>query len=276
MRDWIRDFRMEHAKAFWAIVIVAALALCGSVSSCGKADDSALPETGGASSQESVAETGTLSFTLAASEWSADEDANLVVKAEGETAAGQRVLERYKAVPNQKYDVRLPSGEYEFSLDTGQVSTGFSVYRCETQKVVFDGRNDENVVMIIEFDPEATAAAEQAEADRLAAEAAQREAEERAAAEQAAAEQAAAEAEAARIAQEQQAAAEAARVAQEQQAAAAAAQQAAQSEATVYIAASGNGSRYHTKSSCSGMKGTISLTVSQAAARGYTPCKKCA
>ena len=48
-----------------------------------------------------------------------------------------------------------------------------------------------------------------------------------------------------------------------------------QSEATVYIASSGNGKKYHTRSTCSNMKGATALTVSQAKSRGYTPCKKC-
>lgn len=42
----------------------------------------------------------------------------------------------------------------------------------------------------------------------------------------------------------------------------------------VYIAASGNGKKYHKVSSCSNMKGTIEMTVSEAEAAGYTPCKK--
>lgn len=73
---------------------------------------------------------------------------------------------------------------------------------------------------------------------------------------------------------------------QEQQAQEAAllAQQQAQSEATtysapventVYIAASGNGTKYHSNPNCSNMKGTVSLSLSTAQARGYEPCKKC-
>ena len=46
-------------------------------------------------------------------------------------------------------------------------------------------------------------------------------------------------------------------------------------EATVYVASSGKGERYHSNPNCSNMKGTRSLTVSQAQAQGFTPCKKC-
>lgn len=275
MEEKVKGLGERCLRALGAIALVAVLSLCGAAYGCSGSDGgsggTALMDTGG-SSQGSVAETGTLSFTMAASEWSTDGDGRLVVKVEGDSAAGKKVLERYKAVPDQKYDVQLPAGEYEFSLDTGQLTTGLTVYACTPQKILFDGKTDENVVLVVQVDAAATAAAEQAEADRIAAETAQREAEERAAAEQAAA------AEAARVAQEQQAAAEAeaARVAQEQ---AAAAQQAAasqQREETVYTAASGKGSKYHTNPNCSGMKETISMTVSQATAQGYTPCKKCA
>lgn len=46
-------------------------------------------------------------------------------------------------------------------------------------------------------------------------------------------------------------------------------------EITVYVAASGNGKRYHTNPTCSRMKGAVSLSISEAEAQGYTPCKKC-
>ena len=121
------------------------------------------------------------------------------------------------------------------------------------------------------------AAAEEAERQRIAQEqAAAEEAErQRIAQEQAAAE----EAERQRIAQEQAAAEEAERqrIAQEQ-AAAQANQNSQSSQAigqTVYIAASGEGTKYHSRSSCSNMNGTIELSVDEAINRGYSACKKC-
>lgn len=45
--------------------------------------------------------------------------------------------------------------------------------------------------------------------------------------------------------------------------------------ATVYIASSGNGTKYHSNPNCSNMKGATPLTQAEAEARGYTPCKKC-
>lgn len=47
-------------------------------------------------------------------------------------------------------------------------------------------------------------------------------------------------------------------------------------ELKVFIASSGDGKRYHRKRSCSGMNGNaISISVEQAKARGYSPCKIC-
>lgn len=44
---------------------------------------------------------------------------------------------------------------------------------------------------------------------------------------------------------------------------------------TVYIAASGKGSKYHRSPDCSNMKGANAISVDDAKARGYTACKKC-
>lgn len=44
----------------------------------------------------------------------------------------------------------------------------------------------------------------------------------------------------------------------------------------VYIAASGKGKKYHNNPKCSNMKGNVaSISIENAVARGYTPCKKC-
>ena len=46
-------------------------------------------------------------------------------------------------------------------------------------------------------------------------------------------------------------------------------------QASVYIAASGNGTKYHSDPHCSRMNGVIEMSVEEAQAMGYTPCKKC-
>lgn len=43
----------------------------------------------------------------------------------------------------------------------------------------------------------------------------------------------------------------------------------------VYIAGSGNGTKYHNNPNCSNMKNPIEISLSEAQARGYEPCKKC-
>lgn len=43
----------------------------------------------------------------------------------------------------------------------------------------------------------------------------------------------------------------------------------------VYIAGSGNGTKYHSNPNCSNMKNPIEISLSEAEARGYEPCKKC-
>ena len=46
-------------------------------------------------------------------------------------------------------------------------------------------------------------------------------------------------------------------------------------EGTVYVAASGNGTKYHLNPKCSNMKGTVEMDVPEALEKGFTPCKKC-
>ena len=95
---------------------------------------------------------------------------------------------------------------------------------------------------------------------------------EKAAAEKAAAEKAAAE----KAAAEKQAQAKKESAAQSSSSkGSSASSNSAQSTQTVYIASSGKGKKYHTDPSCSKMKGTIALSVSEAQSRGYGPCKKC-
>lgn len=253
--EWRIDRGMMSVKSFWSIAIAVMIILCAGLAGCGgEAGKPSSDSSSKASTQMVSQEKGTCSFTLASDQWDTAVDGSIVVKVEGMTSEGKAFSEKYRAIPGQKYDLDILAGEYIVSLDTGMPAKGSNVFACAPEEVSFDGVTDAHVVLAIRLDAEAMAAAQQAEAARLAAEAAQKEAEERAAAERAAAE-----AEAARIAQEQ-----------------AAQRAAAESQYSVYIAASGNGKKYHTSSSCSGMKGTISMSIAEATAKGYTPCKKCA
>lgn len=46
-------------------------------------------------------------------------------------------------------------------------------------------------------------------------------------------------------------------------------------EEMVWIAGSGNGEKYHSRSTCSGMKNPVEISLSEAQARGYGPCGRC-
>ena len=97
--------------------------------------------------------------------------------------------------------------------------------------------------------------------EREAEEQAQKEAEERAAQERLAKEQAE---------QEAQAQAEQEKAQQEEQSSQ---EQQQPQEQMVWIPQSG--SKYHSTSSCSGMKNPTQVTISEAQSMGYAPCKKC-
>lgn len=43
----------------------------------------------------------------------------------------------------------------------------------------------------------------------------------------------------------------------------------------VWIAGSGNGTKYHSYAGCSNMKNPVEISLADAEARGYEPCKKC-
>lgn len=52
-------------------------------------------------------------------------------------------------------------------------------------------------------------------------------------------------------------------------------QQQQQNETTVYIAGSGDGTKYHSNPNCSNMKNPVAISISEAQSRGYGACKKC-
>lgn len=173
---------------------------------------------------------------------------SLAVSIAGRTAEGVDFAESLTTVVGSTQELDLEPGTYTFSFDAFLSTDGKQAHKAASSLYVFDGKSSKTVKLSIVPDEEKTA--EIAAADEAAK---------------------AAEAEAQRIAEEQaQAAAEAA-------AAQAAARQAQSSSSggTVYVAASGKGSKYHSNPNCSRMKGTITMTVSQAQAAGYDPCSKC-
>lgn len=256
---------MKMMKRLLSLTIAAALASCVVLSGCSgaggteSAESTPLPRTEGTTQEHQSI--GILSFTVQSGAWSPAADGNAIIKIEGTTESGTRVSEQYEASSEgQKYLTDLEAGTYAITLVKAGTGQDGRLFKATSTNVIFDGEHDKNAVLIIELDAAAMERAAQA-AEKKAAE-------ERAA-------QAAQEAEVARIAQEQAAAAEAQAAAEAAAVAEAEAAAAAEDERTVYVAASGKGKKYHSDPSCSNMKGTRSLSISEAESMGYTPCKKC-
>ena len=148
------------------------------------------------------------------------------------------------------------------SEQTGNSLTGIITPKAEgTAEIMISAGNVESTPVTVTI----------IDSERIAAEEAARKAAEEEDARKAAEEEAArkaAEEEAARKAAEEESAKKAAEEAAQQQAAAQQPQ-----EQMVWIPQSG--SKYHSKSSCSGMDGPRQIPISQAISRGYEPCKRC-
>lgn len=256
----INEFRMQHTKAFVALVVVLALMGLGGCSSAlgnNSSSDSA--------NQQAALSAGVLSFTVEADQWDSATDGSIAVRITGESDDGSSVFEQCNVVPGEAHETTLGAGEYEVALVDGKATQGNRYFVAPVVTVSFDGTTDKNAVLQMKLD-----AAKMKQVEEEAA--AKKAAEEKAAAEKAAAEKAAAE----KAAAEKQAQAKKESAAQSSSSkGSSASNNSAQSTQTVYIASSGKGKKYHTDPSCSKMKGTIALSVSEAQSRGYGPCKKC-
>ncbi len=234
-------------------VAAMVLSLLMAIGSCGCAGTSSASKT--ELDQIPLAETGAQDavgvVSIEVGDTVNDPVESLPVNISGTSIDGAKVndIVQVRVGVSQKLD--LEPGTYTFSFDAFTTPAGDKAYKGASSLYVFDGKTDKVVKLPIVLDEE-----------KMAEIAAAKEAEKAAEAEAAAKAQAEAEAKA-------------------QAEAAARAQAASQAQAnageggTVYVAASGNGSKYHTNPNCSRMKGTISMTVSEAKAAGYTACSKC-
>lgn len=261
----INEFRIQHTKAFVALVIVLALMSLGGCSSAlgnNSSSDSA--------NQQAALSAGVLSFTVEADRWDNATDGSIAVRITGESDDGSSVFEQCNVVPGEAHETTLGAGEYEVALVDGKATQGNRYFAAPVVTVSFDGTTDKNAVLQMKLDTVKMKQVEEEAAAKKAAE--EKAAAEKAAAEKAAAEKAAAE----KAAAEKQAQAKKESAAQSSSSkGSSASSNSAQSTQTVYIASSGKGKKYHTDPSCSKMKGTIALSVSEAQSRGYGPCKKC-
>lgn len=248
----INDFRKKYTKAFYAIVIALALVLMGGCSTAlGENNDSSE-----SAKQETVVSNGVLSFTVEADKWDTATDGSIAVAVTGESDSNGKISRQYSVIPGEACTTDLGAGNYKITLVDGKAEKGSNLFTATAVSVAFDGKTDKNAILRMSLD---TAKMKQIEEEAAAKKAA----EEKAAKEKAEAEKQA-------KAKEQAAAKQ-----KSSSSSSATAKSSTQNEATVYIASSGNGKKYHTRSTCSNMKGTTALTVSQAKSRGYTPCKKC-
>lgn len=209
-------------------------------------------------------EGGMVTVSLSVEDWTgADTSGTITIS--GTTNDGDTAQDSIALAPGDERLLYYEPGSYTLSVDGAPFSTGDVIYASATRTITV-GNNNLAVALAIEKDDEAIAAKQ---AEKAAAEEAQRQAE-KAAAQEA---QRQAEEEAAREAQRQ---AEAAAEAQRQADAAAAAQaqqQSQQNEQTVYI--TDTGEKYH-RDGCQYLrKSKHAISLSDAEARGYTPCSRC-
>ena len=213
---------------------------------------------------EPALEGGMVTISLSVEDWTGTDTAGTVTVS-GTTDDGDAVQDSIALLPGDERLLYYEPGSYTLAVDSAPFSTEDVIY-ASLSRTITVGSKDLAVSLAVKKDAEAIAAKQ---AEKAAAEEAQRQAEEAAAqeaqrqAEEAAAQEAQRQAEAAAEAQRQ---AEAAAAAQAQQ-------QTQQNEQTVYI--TGTGSKYH-RDGCQYLrKSKHAISLSDAEARGYTPCSKC-
>ena len=209
-------------------------------------------------------EPGTLS--LAVNLDGVDGAGTVAVSMSGTSDEGDPVSKTVSVAPGRSRELDVEPGDYVFSIAADASSQEDIILRAASASYSFDGERDAELVLFASTDTEAM---EQAEAQKEA---------ERAAAEQAAQEEAQRRAEAKAQAQAQ-AEAEAAAQQQAQQSAQTPAQTAPPAasgqtnEETVYI--TDTGSKYHHLGCQYLRKSQHAISLSDAQARGYTPCSRC-
>ena len=207
-----------------------------SISACSGSDDT--------STANPVAEeAGTLTLELDVEDW---EGGVVPVRVSGSQKDGEEIGASLNVVPGDDIELTYAAGDYTFSISGSDISTDSVAYEDVEKDIQFDGVEDCTVSLDVSVDDEATAILAEEAAARAEAEQRAREEEEARAAAQAEAEEAA------------RAQAEA---------------EAQKNEQTVYI--TNTGEKYH-NAGCRYLKNSsIPISLSQAQAQGYTPCKVC-
>lgn len=247
------------------LALLCAVALLVSVPACSSTGE---PQDG-----ESVAagvaeeEAGSLLLRVTAEGWG---DGQIPVRVSGSQDDGEKINATLSVAPGEDLELTYAAGSYTFAIAGEDVASDSVVYADVEKNVEFDGSDDETVLLEVPVDAEATDALSKKRAEEEAARA-EAEAAAKAQAEAEAAAQAQAEAEAA--AQAQAEAEAAARVQAEAEAAAQAQAEAERNAQTVYI--TNTGEKYHNAGCRYLRKSQIPISLDDAVAQGYTPCKVC-
>ena len=177
--------------------------------------------------------------------------------------------EYFRADVGKSYSLDYGPGTYVFTLNNDSATYEDQVFKAESQTVDFDGSSDEIVTIPIVLDEDATAQriSEREAEEAKAAEEARKAEEERAKAEAEAKAKAEAEAKAQREAEEQ------AKREAEAQSQASDTSTSQKNEQKVYV--TNNGKKYHNAGCRYLAKSKIEMSLSEAEAQGYTPCKVC-
>lgn len=200
-----------------------------------------------APSEQVQVEKGVLSLLVTSDGWT-KADGAVIVLAEGTSDDGTKVSQKFEVRPGSKLAVPFGAGRYTFTVDPASLEKNDVIYRADSPSCSFDGKADKTIAITLSEDEKAM------EERRAALEAA---------------EQAKAQAEADRKAQEE---AEAAAAAEAAAVAAAESQKSTQSR-TVYI--TNTGEKYHRDGCSSLRKSKIAISIEDAVAQGYDPCKNC-
>lgn len=267
MRDtWDKSRRGLAARAGSALLaLLCAVALLVSVPACSSTEEAQGGE--GTVTEAVEEEAGSLLLRVTAEGWGGGQ---IPVRVSGSQDDGEKINATLSVTPGEDLELTYAAGAYTFAIAGEDVASDSVVYADAEKDVEFDGSDDEIVLLEVPVDDEATDALAKKKVEEEAARA-EAEAAARAQAEAEEAARAQAEAEAAAQAQ-----AEAEAAAREQAEAEAAAQAQAETERnaqTVYI--TNTGEKYHNAGCRYLRQSKIPISLSDAVAQGYTPCKVC-
>lgn len=249
--------RAAPAKALLSLLCVFLLTL--SLGACGSSNQDS--SQGASSTQEVAAEEvqkGTLSLTLGIENWD-DSHSVVPVSIQGTSEDGGSVNDVVYVTPGKATPLAYGAGSYTLSVSASDLSNDSIAYQSIENSCEFDGKSDKDLVFSVQKDEAAT--------EELARQKAEAEAQAQAQAEAEAQAQAEAEAQA----QAEAEAREQAEAEERQQAEQAPSPQT--NEQTVYITKTGE--KYHREGCRYLSKSKIPISLSNALAQGYEPCKVC-